>query len=972
MELFLIFILAICLFILWRYTVRLKKRLDVLESGSPVENKGPVLPALREKPLPVSKTRPVSTRSVQDAAPSLSSASEAAPSPPRVSVPQQGTVPPVKKARSPLWEKIEKGFIENWTGIVGAIVMVLGIAFLAVYAALKLLPVGRFIMLLFFCAGLMALHLFLNKREGWARVAALVRSSAGAIFLFACLGAGGIEGLQFIESTSIALALLVGGILVNVLLGFRGPTQVFASFHVIISLAALSVAPATPVTLAIGAAVVLLAIVMSYRSPWEYHLLVTVAGFLAYHLFWYHRYPDGALLVEWGLPRLTGIAATAVIGVAACFVHYRKLYRDRTFHLPPFLAHLANWSAMGAGFLIYATGSKWNTLVLAAAGAAACALSWRAKSLSIRWLRVTDMLVGQALLMAAIGTLGRWGADDFVIAAAIHAEAFIFLLVMIIEKDALLRRIGVFLHYLCLGALILASLGFIPYASIAVQARIGIVLSLMLILEVIFHRYSFRHAADRIDIIGVVGSGDNAAPLSIGGVLLSFLFFALAAVVHEFLWSGYALAALAALLIWYRRRLGSPGLGIGVLIIAAGLECMALSKLISVSDNAATAAIYGAPFFAVPVALFIWSRAGHLGRRIFWPGVYLFTIHLVFYTYFTTNGLSPFIPGVIWLIASLVYLECAMRTASGEENDTGPSSFVLHGGYALVALFILRHLLVHLQSELYIGPVKVRLLVELFAIPALLYWAAVPSFRSLPSTRAWKVHPLFWEICALFLLLTVALEVPSAWHPMAWALMAFLFFGAGLRWKERLSRFRFYSVVMMWITAIHVAVVSTTAVTPSLKLGDQPWIAGTLALLLLFAYAPVYYRFGGLDNVAYPWDLKGLRRLVGSIQRRRNLFIFYPLFVATFLFLYWSFDKSLLTLLWVVEAFAVFILSLVLRENHFRYLSMAGLVLCLGRLIFYDLSQAGTLARALVFLGVGAIMLAMNMLYNKYRDRFNP
>ena len=88
------------------------------------------------------------------------------------------------------------------------------------------------------------------------------------------------------------------------------------------------------------------------------------------------------------------------------------------------------------------------------------------------------------------------------------------------------------------------------------------------------------------------------------------------------------------------------------------------------------------------------------------------------------------------------------------------------------------------------------------------------------------------------------------------------------------------------------------------------------------------------------------------------------------LFLYWSFDSSILTLLWVVQAFAVFVLGAILRESHFRYLSMGALILCLLRLVFFDLARSATLTRAVVFLGVGAIMLVMNYLYGKYRERF--
>jgi uncharacterized membrane protein len=110
---------------------------------------------------------------------------------------------------------------------------------------------------------------------------------------------------------------------------------------------------------------------------------------------------------------------------------------------------------------------------------------------------------------------------------------------------------------------------------------------------------------------------------------------------------------------------------------------------------------------------------------------------------------------------------------------------------------------------------------------------------------------------------------------------------------------------------------------------------------------------------------------VGAVKRRKTRWIFYPVIVCVAIFLYWSFDKSILTLLWVIECFFIFVLSILLREKQFRYVALAGVVLCVGRLIFYDLAQSGTLTRALVFLGVGVIMLMMNSVYNKYKHKFN-
>jgi len=79
-------------------------------------------------------------------------------------------------------------------------------------------------------------------------------------------------------------------------------------------------------------------------------------------------------------------------------------------------------------------------------------------------------------------------------------------------------------------------------------------------------------------------------------------------------------------------------------------------------------------------------------------------------------------------------------------------------------------------------------------------------------------------------------------------------------------------------------------------------------------------------------------------------------------------DSSYITLLLVLECLIIYILSLVLKENHFMYLSLLGLTGCLIRLLISDLSNSGTITRALVFIGVGLIMILMYGLNNHFRS----
>jgi hypothetical protein len=236
--------------------------------------------------------------------------------------------------------------------------------------------------------------------------------------------------------------------------------------------------------------------------------------------------------------------------------------------------------------------------------------------------------------------------------------------------------------------------------------------------------------------------------------------------------------------------------------------------------------------------------------------------------------------------------------------------------------------------------------------------------------RIWHLlQPLFLELIIAFLTLSIAMEVSHVYYPLFWIGLAVAFLAVGLNAGPTYSRLKLYALFFAWVTAIQVAVSTSTLVVPSAEWQKQPLLIGSAVILIQFVFLFSLSRRPYLEGIYFPEALTGLSRLVDLIGHRKNLWIFYPFFVSAALFLFWCFDRSVLTLLWVLEAFGIFLLSMLMIENHFRMLSMGALAACVLRLVFIDMAQSGTLVRGLVFLGVGVIMLSMNAIYNKYKDR---
>ena len=126
-----------------------------------------------------------------------------------------------------------------------------------------------------------------------------------------------------------------------------------------------------------------------------------------------------------------------------------------------------------------------------------------------------------------------------------------------------------------------------------------------------------------------------------------------------------------------------------------------------------------------------------------------------------------------------------------------------------------------------------------------------------------------------------------------------------------------------------------------------------------------------LENIFLPNYLSKGKSLISKINSNVNLWGFSPYFLGVGLFLYWRFDKEILTLLWVIELFVIFSFGLYRKEKRFLNIAQGLLGLSLLRLVFYDLKETSVLTRGVVFLCVGAIMLLMNGIQRKYKHRFS-
>lgn len=251
--------------------------------------------------------------------------------------------------RSESWKRSERFILENLTGILGTLGVVLGLGFLGVYTALMLEPVFRSILLATVSIAIAGISGYFLRVGKWRSLAQWAQSAGFAVFLLACLGSGGIPGLQWVNDPLLAWGLLTTGVVANLGLAYMRGSPVFASVHAVLSLAALAVAGPSPIIVATMSVLAVGSLLLIRGRNWEVHLAITESVFVGLLVLFYFT---GAELSE-ALRVVTTMGLVAVFSVGQA-THYRKVRSGSSWDTSAAVTHLLVWCLTCAGLFLYA------------------------------------------------------------------------------------------------------------------------------------------------------------------------------------------------------------------------------------------------------------------------------------------------------------------------------------------------------------------------------------------------------------------------------------------------------------------------------------------------------------------------------------------------------------------------------------------------------------------------------------------
>ena len=1041
-----------------------------------------------------------------------------------------------------LLNKLEKQFADNWTGILGTGIMVLGIGYLSIYTALKVSPLFRVLILWFYAGILIGSYYLLKKKEQWEKTGLWLRSAGASLFLFGCFGASQVEELTFISSTLFGYLLIVFGIGINLYVGYIIKKQTFLSLHVILSMLILCVIPdKLLITFLLASITCTIGIVLSFKEKWEYHLLAVIVAFIIFDV-WFTLQGNTLSKTE----NVFAIIGIISVATSCIIMQYRSVYNDTKFDKAGFTTHLVNWVLFASGLILHSTGNRFKTILLFVGAIVCFFMAMYARKKKVVWLYHLDGMVSFILLSLSIILLNEWNVGVDLIASILYIITLFILVVLHREKEVLLHKIFLGINHFMVLALFILSINIhyfntsFPLLSLFILLLCGLFMAVfgiwkkelngvdaffsqqklslnglfsLAISVLIFINWKFTFGVSFfyvLLILGFVWSILNQklisytfdigrvfyllATITLGIVLIYsnpesfsdlFFFFGIC-IVFYFNWKDkifsntdfiirfsiifgsnllllnlaykylndhqigfiFALLGLALLnfefLLWHFKQKSLDVVNqrvlfigyyfniilaslflvfnsyylttfeIGYLFVALTIvELYVLfSNRIRLQNENEIATWHKLPFINVELILFNCIIFSFNCLTIEYVSVFLATVSVILFF-----GSQKFIEFkkyhhysfVLLLFSAFLTFYCTVSELS-ESNK-----FVIYGTQSATILisFLYSYFqfkstdekpkefqipLYYIQNLWIIGllfiEVKTSYLSILFMMMALLNHYVIskekikinPDFISVIGTisicislffcinnfHAFETIDWFLQLGSFVIavLLSILLnkkeststvlnsnhqivlngwismimftQLEHKWLPVFWSLAAILnlFF-----YYKKIAIHKKTSIVYYFLANLHLAFISFNYY----ELKFLP------IYLLIFLLLAVYV------YLAYRWT---------EDYEHKNSLLIYPITLSIGCFLYLSFDKGILTFFWILEALGLLILGIILKEKYFRYVSLSLVGLCIVRLVFFDLSNADFLIRALVLLGVGIVLLVMNSLFKKYKDRF--
>ncbi len=860
---------------------------------------------------------------------------------------------------------------ENWTGLFGVSILVLGVAFIQVYLSVQLGPLIRFISLFSTALLLLATSIYLQRRfESWKDLASWLQAASGAIVLLACAGSSYFDALRFYESPDIGLSLFIGGIVANLLIARFNPLTYAATFGVILNYLALFLAPHSLLIQYVVFITTFFSFLIIFKKSTIIHLAIISSVYAIFDYAWaYGSFPQG----DWMHFLSTGF----ILGLVPLgfYFHQEKIRKNPQEEI----------NALTATSLLL----LWGVLAIQT-------LLWCPYPLlTIGLLGGFGVLLGVTALLNQ-KSLSPWKTQIHLLVSMLYGGLSIY---QLIDFDLSSHLIfSIFIAEIILFCSIFSSFNYRPMTGISHG-----LLVLSLTIFAVSTIADMPILADS-DWKTLIQTAKHHFYVIMGLIfILSGAFFqtrrvSSGTVSHHPLWQGYYSTLLfLTLYVSYnlipfyfgsivlthclvQRYLFTPTENLSsILGQSSNLLMILMFSLIKISVPELSVAPKALYFVGGLLSYLLLLSPNVLLLPKKWIGrfdgwLYGLTAYAICSILLITKGISDFLPGIFLLIISIILMEFRQPIAGvfkGVGSNTPFMGRALHNSImGILIAFTALHLTVHVQSYYYISPylsltsILAALGIPVFALS--IYYSYSPFLYIDRGDETGKSETITdrifqststrgYELILILLVMTISLEVPVYMQILVFSLLTL-----GLAWLPKMletpPRIHIYAWIAFLTSSLHLAIVTSRWNSPLQTWYSDTHLTGIFGILILFLVGHVLIESSEKEDKDHP---KTPTVILGVI----------PIFVLSALFFYWRFDLAYLTTLFVLLCLIMIGMGFYWRNIRVIQIAYTSLAACVIRLIFFDLRESDMLIRALVFIAVGGMMIMAQMMYKKFHYR---
>jgi hypothetical protein len=866
--------------------------------------------------------------------------------------------------------KFEELLGTNLFAKIGALILVLGVAFGFNWVWGNIHAAGRVVLGWSVGATLLGIGIFFERKERYRIVARAGVAAGWAIIFFTAYAMNHVIAARVITSQTADMALMfvvAAGMVAHTL---RYNSQVATGLAFLSAFGGIfaTVFPSREVLPAdvssLTAAIVLSVGVVwvALRRQWFVLEICAIAATYLNHFVWLIHIIRPMGKQHRAFPEFLPSAAILVTYWAV----YRASYlirRGEGHERISALAALLNTALLLAVLKYQSVHPQYAFWALLVLGALELGLGQLPQARRRSTPHIVLTVIGACLLFTAIPFNVGLEAKGVSLLWLAMAEAFF--LVGVLTKEQVFRRVGLFAFVPLAGQLIIMEVADIfgrrmdgaDFKGERLPAEVCALVALVLYLNVHWapRRWS-EQFAHTIEQAATRDLSYFAAVLALAAGWLAFPDLGTAVS-----WMGLACA-----LAWVAYRWNLRPLRIQSTVLAAFTFIRVLAvNLPSSSSYHVGGRLWSARLITTVAVVALCYLAAHWHRRaegsvLRWLEPSLTWVASIMFTLLMWYELSSASVALGWGAFALIMLEAGIWRGSVNLRLQA---------YVAGACTFLRLLFVNLNASS-AGRLSPRLY-TIVPLAALFFYAYQrldeQADRLSPLERKVKAATLFAWMGTTTVVLMLRFETPLDWVATAWA--AVVFAAMALAWWTGKRVFAHQALLLslgvLFRGVLHNLYERSYFTSPSRFLSS---LSTTSAVALLFAslvFAFKLRRQPARDEDKANWLVQGGRMLDAHPEQ---VLFFVPLALLT-AFLGVEVASGWLTLAWGLEAVVVFLAALRIGERSYRLSAMGLLLLLVGKIFIFDVRRMSGAEKFVTFIVVGAMIMGVSILYTRYREK---